>query len=563
MIKIFSSNSIISNFIINKGLVSITTARLHNASQVKMSTSGEFVEGVVCKVSDIQENELKTFPLKIGEVLLVKQNNVISALGSKCTHYGAPLVNGALGNGRIRCPWHGACFKLSTGDIEEFPGLDSLPCYQVTIEDENVKVRAKKSDLISNKRIKPMGGKLATTEESIVIIGGGPAAEACAETLRQEKFGGSITMICKENFVPYDRARLSKEMGLDINTAVFRNEDFYRKYNIDILKDIDATKVDTNKKIVCLRNNTKVPYTKLFIATGNRPRRPCTSGCHLKNVIVLRTYEEAKETNAILSKDQEVVIIGSSFIAMEVAEYCRDKVKKISVVMRDDVPFKPVLGPMIGEAVMKLFKKNGVHFIPKMTIDAINGTEKVEGVKLHDGTILPADLVILGTGSNPNTDFLRSSNLQLKENGTIETNEYLESSVSDVFAGGDIALAPVWCRYNIKASIGHFGLAEYHGRIAALNMIGKKTELKTVPYFWTKLGPLSIRYCGFGVYDDIIYTGDVANLKFVAFYLENDEVIAVSSCGMDPYVSKFAELTAQGRKLKREDLGFDIFGWAK
>ncbi|CAG9839946.1 unnamed protein product [Diabrotica balteata] len=265
MIKTFSLNSLIYIFSINKGLVSITTSRLLNASQIKMSTSAEFVEGVVCKVSDIQENELKTFLLGNGEVLLVKQNNVISALGSKCTHYGAPLAKGALGNGRIRCPWHGACFKISTGDIEEFPGLDSLPCYQVTIEGKNVKVRAKKSDLISNKRIKPMGGKLGTTEDSIVIIGGGPAAETCAETLRQEKFGGSIIMICKENFVPYDRVRLSKDMALDIKTAVFRNEDFYQTYNINVLKGIDATKVDTEKKIVSLRNNTKVPYTKLFI----------------------------------------------------------------------------------------------------------------------------------------------------------------------------------------------------------------------------------------------------------------------------------------------------------
>ncbi|CAG9839947.1 unnamed protein product [Diabrotica balteata] len=121
MIKTFSLNSLIYIFSINKGLVSITTSRLLNASQIKMSTSAEFVEGVVCKVSDIQENELKTFLLGNGEVLLVKQNNVISALGSKCTHYGAPLAKGALGNGRIRCPWHGACFKISTGDIEEFP----------------------------------------------------------------------------------------------------------------------------------------------------------------------------------------------------------------------------------------------------------------------------------------------------------------------------------------------------------------------------------------------------------------------------------------------------------
>lgn len=186
----------------------------------------ELVEGVVCQVSDLEENELKTFKFNDVEILLVKQNNVIRALGSKCTHYGAPLVKGALGDGRIRCPWHGACFNLATGDIEDFPGIvmfisfylfdlwllitvlkgiDSLPCYEVSLCDENVIVKAKKSDLFSTKRIKSMVGKSSSSKDSIVVVGGGPAAEICVETLRQENFDGDITMICKENYFPYDR----------------------------------------------------------------------------------------------------------------------------------------------------------------------------------------------------------------------------------------------------------------------------------------------------------------------------------------------------------------------
>lgn len=92
----------------------------------------DYVEGVVCKETDINENEMKQFQLSdAGKVLLVKQHGKLTALGTKCTHYGALLSTGVLSEGRIRCPWHGACFNIKTGDIEDFPGQDSLPCYQV------------------------------------------------------------------------------------------------------------------------------------------------------------------------------------------------------------------------------------------------------------------------------------------------------------------------------------------------------------------------------------------------------------------------------------------------
>lgn len=114
----------------------------------------QYVESVVCQVNDLKENEMKVFELgEEGKVLVVKQKGEFSAVGTKCTHYGAPLVSGALGDGRIRCPWHGACFSLKTGDIEDFPGFDSLPCYQVTVSEKGeVKVSHNKFIIIINVR---------------------------------------------------------------------------------------------------------------------------------------------------------------------------------------------------------------------------------------------------------------------------------------------------------------------------------------------------------------------------------------------------------------------------
>lgn len=152
----------------------------------------EYVEGVVCHKDDLADNQMKQFELgDAGKVLVVKQNGEITALGTKCTHYGAPLASGALSEGRVRCQWHGACFNIKTGDIEDFPGQDSLPCYQVTVADDGqVKVRAKRTELESNKRTKKMAKRLNGDARTFVIIGGGPSGAICAETLRQEGFTG-------------------------------------------------------------------------------------------------------------------------------------------------------------------------------------------------------------------------------------------------------------------------------------------------------------------------------------------------------------------------------------
>lgn len=285
----------------------------------------------------------------------------------------------------------------------------------------------------------------------------------------------------------------------------------------------------------------------------------------MKNVVVLRDYAHSVYTNAQLSEDKEIVVLGASFVALEAANYCLNKVKKVTVVIRDVVPFRALLGKEIGEAVMKLFQQKGIHFVVKSGMKKVLSDQNgnVVGAELNDGTVLKADLVIMGVGSSCYTEFLKNSGVALLPDGAIEVNECLETNVSGVFAGGDIAHAPVWSYDNKKATIGHYPLAQYHGRIAALNMLNKRTELKAVPYFWTMLFGKGIRYAGHGKYDDILYYGNVDELKFIAFYLQNDRVIGASSCSMDPYVSKFAEFLAEGKKLYRQDLEEDMLAWAK
>lgn len=547
-------------------IMGCTTSRLGISTSNTTTKDDVYVEDVVCQDGDIKENEMKSFELgDAGKVLLVRQNGKLSAIGSKCTHYGAPLETGALGEGRIRCPWHGACFNIANGDIEDFPGLDSLPCYEVKVENNNVKVRAKKSDLQSNKRVKTMCKMDSGNDEKIVVIGGGPAGATCVETLRQEGFTGKITMICKENYLPYDRVKVSKSMDVDIEKIQLRSDAFYKEHDIEVLKNTEAVSVDTQANSVSLNNGKKLDYTKIFIATGSKAMKANIPGAELGKVVVIRNYDDAKYIRQLLNKEMNVVVLGASFIAMEAASYCVDKVKSVTVIGRDQVPFRQLLGTEIGSAFKTLFEEKGIKFVMNSGMKACigDGEGNIQQVELVNGDRLEADLCIMGVGGAVNTEFLKNSGIELTKNGSIEVNEFMQSNVQNVYVGGDIAFAPVYSNDNLKSAIGHYPLAHYHGKIAAMNMTGKATPLKAVPFFWTMLFGKGIRYSGHGKYDNILYSGNVQELKFVAYYMKDDRVVAISSCGRDPIVSKYAELRAQGKDLLRNDLGEDLLAWTR
>ncbi|KAF2894365.1 hypothetical protein ILUMI_11806, partial [Ignelater luminosus] len=253
------------------------SVKIQSAQQITkrtMAAEDDFVEDVVCQDSDIKEKEMKILDLKgEGDILLIRQNGKLNAIGTKCSHYGAPLENSALGDGRVVCQWHGACFNLANGDIEDFPGLDSLPCYQVTVENNNVKVRARKSELKTNKRMKAMVKRDPNNNQHFVIIGGGPSGAICVETLRQEGFRGKITLIAKENYYPYDRVMINKAMDSEMSNIQLRKAEFYNEHDIDVKKNCEAVAVDTEEKKVELRNGSSVNYDALYIATGCEARR--------------------------------------------------------------------------------------------------------------------------------------------------------------------------------------------------------------------------------------------------------------------------------------------------
>ncbi|XP_043526105.1 apoptosis-inducing factor 3-like isoform X1 [Frieseomelitta varia] len=530
----------------------------------------DYIEDVVCKETDIKENEMKLLPL--GEtgakVLLIKQKGELHAIGTKCTHYGALLHTGALGDGRVRCPWHGACFNIKTGDIEDYPGLDSLPCFQVNVDSSGlVRVKGKRKDLEFNKRTKQMCEQDPSNQTTVVIVGGGPAAAVCAESLRQEGFTGNIIMVCKENTVPYDRVKVSKTLDLSIEKIVLRPLSFYKNHKIEIKRGVEATGLSTSDNVVQLSNHEKLTYNYLFICTGSMAREPDIPNASLANIHVLRNYVDSQAISSKLSPDKHIVVLGLGFIGMEAAAYCVNKCASVTIIGRGTVPLQPVFGTAIGDRIKRHFEEQGIKFIFERNIAQFVAKEDeksaVGSVVLTNGEVLPADIVIIGIGSKLYTDWLKDSPIEMLQDGSIVVDKYLKTNVENVYAGGDIAYAPLFGSDDISAAIGHYPLAHYHGKIAALNICAKITPLNAVPFFWTTLFGKSYRYVGHGKPDKVRIYGSLENLEFFAYYIKDGKVIAISSVGADPIAADFANFLQEGNILTEAEIEKQRFDWIR
>ncbi|CAI9614657.1 unnamed protein product [Staurois parvus] len=349
----------------------------------------------LCKESEMKDGEMREFEIEGRSILLVKSNGTFSAVGNKCSHYGAPLSKGFLAGDRVRCPWHGACFNVKTGDIEEYPGLDSLPCYKVTVENGSVHLVTSKKALENVKRVKAMCRHNASNRSTVAIIGAGPAALVCAETLRQEGYSGKIVMVTRENHLPYDRPKLSKAMNAKAEDIYLRPKEFYSQHDIEVRMGKEAVSVNTDEARVKFRDGSFLQYSQLLIATGSRPRELQCPGSTLKNVFSLRSPEDATAVSEEAG-GKNVVIMGSSFIGMEVAAFLSDKANSVSVIGKSSVPFQAVLGDQIGALAMKLLEEHGVNFYMRTEAREIHGENgQVKEVLLRNGTVLLLMLCLL------------------------------------------------------------------------------------------------------------------------------------------------------------------------
>ncbi|CAJ1063748.1 apoptosis-inducing factor 3 [Xyrichtys novacula] len=524
--------------------------------------SSEELTAMVCLESDLQDGQMMEVEVGHHSVLLTRSEGRYSAIGNQCTHYGAPLSKGCIVGHTVRCPWHGACFNVHTGDLEEYPGMDCLPCHKVKIQNNKVYVSINKKTLGHEKRLKNMGGAMEGVTHTILLLGGGAASLICAEVLRQENFGGRIIVATRDELLPYDKTRLSKVMNVESDSILLRRMEFFHKYDIEVWLRKEALSVDTDKKTVTFQDGSVQSYDQLLISTGCRAKGLDLPGMKLGNVKMLETPEDARQIHAACL-GCNVVLVGTSFVGMEIASYLIDKASSITVIGSSEMPYQNTLGREIGKVTMMMLSEKNVKFYMNDNVTDVRGAEgKVKEVVLKSGTVIPADVLIVGIGIKPNSEYLRGNKIQMDSKNFVIVDKYMRTNIPDVFCAGDLATFPLKMAKNRMVNIGHWQMAQAHGRIAALNMMAKQTELSSVPFYWTVLLGKTIRYAGYGEgYTEIVMKGKFEDRKFLALYIKDDEVVAAASLNYDPAVSAVAERLVAGKIITKKEAESDDLSW--
>jgi NADPH-dependent 2,4-dienoyl-CoA reductase/sulfur reductase-like enzyme/nitrite reductase/ring-hydroxylating ferredoxin subunit len=521
--------------------------------------------------SELKNGQMKQVPFANGQVLLSRIDNQIHATSAYCTHYGAPLAKGVLSSGgRIVCPWHGACFSVWSGDIEDAPAPNAIHRFQAHVADGQIYVTADPSATEKDnmaRRPAYLASYPEGSEKGVLIIGGGSGAFHTVNSLRSFGYSGAITIITREPHGPIDRTKLSKQLLTDVNKLEWRNPaDLKIKFGVTLRTGVEVTSVDLKSKTVYLNGTDEsLSYQKLVIATGGTPRRLPIEGADLGGVTTFRGVQDATVVDAALKEGTRLVIIGSSFIGLEIAgAISKRKLASIDIVGMDEVPFQSILGKEVGSALKKYYEAQGVKFHMSTQVQKIVPKEEdssIVGGVVIGGETLPADFVVMAVGVTPATQFLEGSGIPLEKDGAIKVDQFLNvqgisTGDKDVYAIGDVALYPqVTGEYT---RIEHWNVAGNHGRALGATLSGSPRPFHKVPVFWSGQG---LRYCGVGSgFDDTIIVGDVDSLKFVAYYAKDGKIVAVASMQNDPVVSKASELLRLGLMPTPEEIrnGADI-----
>jgi NADPH-dependent 2,4-dienoyl-CoA reductase/sulfur reductase-like enzyme/nitrite reductase/ring-hydroxylating ferredoxin subunit len=473
------------------------------------------------------------------EVVLARSGAEIFAIDAHCSHYHGPLAEGIVAGGGIRCPWHHACFDLRTGEAARAPALSPLGVWQVEQESGRIFVRRKLEPP------RPAGKTPAAGTGRIVIVGGGAAGFAAAEMLRRHEFRGSIVMLSNDAAAPVDRPNLSKDYlagSAPEDWMPLRPDSFYAESNIEIRLNSDVTAIDAKARQVAVAGGGVVPYDRLLLATGAEPVRLPIPGADLPHVHTLRTLADSRAIIAGASGARRAIVIGASFIGLEVAAALRAREIEVHVVAPEQRPMERVLGPGMGDFVRALHEEHGVVFHLGDTVTAIEGKRAT----LKSGGLLEADLVIVGVGVHPRLTLAEQAGLKIDRG--IVVDQFLESSLPGIFAAGDIARWPdPHSKQNIRVE--HWVVAERLGQTAARNMLGAREAFDAVPFFWSQHYDVPINYVGHAEsWDEIAVDGDIMARDCLLRYKSKGRVLAVASIYRD-VASLQAELAMeQGRE---------------
>ena len=385
---------------------------------------------------------------------------------------------------------------------------------------------------------------------TFVIVGAGLAGAKAAEALRAEGYDGRIVLIGAESELPYERPPLSKDYlrgESPREKAHALPDDFYSDNDVELrLKTtVDELRVDPHE--VVLEGGERIPFERALIATGASPRRLGIDGADLAGVHYLRDLDDSDAIAARLEAGGHVAVIGAGWIGAEVAASARQKGLDVTLIEHADVPLERVLGREVGGIYAEIHRDHGVELLTGQGVEAFEGGERVEAVRLADGRRVECDFVVMGVGVTPRTKLAVAAGLSV-DNGIV-TTERLETSASGIFAAGDVANA--WHPfYERRLRVEHWANALNQPATAAAAMLGKAAAYDRLPYFFSDQYEVGMEYTGYATeWDEVVFRGDVEAREFIAFWLKDQRVQAGMNVNIWDVTDPVKALVQSGRPV--------------
>ena len=465
--------------------------------------------------SDVPDGGMIAGRVGSDAVLLARRGDEWFAIGATCSHYGGPLAEGVMVGHTVRCPWHHACFDLRTGRMLRMPALFDLPCWRTERRGDRVHV--------TERVVPPPPAPARNAPTQVVIVGAGAAGNAAAETLRREGYEGGITMVDPDPDAPYDRPNLSKDYlagNAPEEWIPLHPPEFYQEERIDIIR-ARALRIDRKTRTLELEDGRRLPFDTLLLATGAEPNRLSVPSD--RQVHYLRTLADSRAIIRAAEGRKRAAVIGASFIGLEVAASLRARGLEVHVIAPDALPLERILGAELGRAIQGEHEANGVVFHLGQKPAAIEGG----AVRLESGERVEADLVVAGIGVKPRLELAETAGLT-QDRGVL-VNEFLEASVSGIYAAGDIARWPD-ARSGKAIRVEHWVVAERQGQTVGRNMLGRREKFAQIPFFWSLHFGLDVDYTGHAEgWDAIEVSGEVAAKDAPVIYRDRGRVAAIAT----------------------------------
>jgi 3-phenylpropionate/trans-cinnamate dioxygenase ferredoxin reductase component len=396
------------------------------------------------------------------------------------------------------------------------------------------------------------------TKPSFIIVGGGLAGALAAQTLREEGFDGSITLLGQEPNAPYERPPLSKDylQGKAERDSIFVHaEPWYAEHGVDLSLGSVVTSLDPATRTVTTDTGAQLHFDKLLLATGSKPRRLEVPGADLDGVYYLRNVEDSERIKIEFARAKRAVIIGAGWIGLETAAAARAAGLDVTLLVSGDLPLQRVLGPEVAPIFAELHRRHGADLRNRTTTAELTGGHgQVTGVMLSDGTRIDADMIIVGIGAVPRTELAATAGLKI-DNGIV-VDEHLRTSDPDIFAAGDIAQA-----YNPRLGrhirVEHWANARRQGVVAGKAMLGQDAVDLRPSYFYTDQYDLSMEYTGDigpAGYDRVIFRRYADSSQLIVFWLYEQRVQAGMNTNIWDVAEDIERLVQSARPINVDDL---------